>query len=709
MAPQRDHSLGLQLSLVLACLTILALGCGESECNRVCSNLPPETWLTSEAPIRTCDTFSVKIGWTGEDPDGSVDGFEVATLTAESIYIVLSDLELDPLVWGFTTASESTFTVALDSCCVSEGATADSLAYWAVFVRAVDNRGARDPRPEVAVIKACNVLPRVKIVTPDIPDTVMPCLPQELLVEWEGEDPDGDPTLLEYKYILLARDYIRPDWGELPPFSYEGSSGGHAAPPIGMWSEWVTADCTYVADLDVGFVPPSSRAFKYIVVTARDASGGVLTPDLFSVYNQDQNWFRFTTCQVTSGVELVIWSTILGRRTSRDRGGYFSEVSKAMPGSQVRFTFYAGENRGSCEITRAYRYYYDDPADPATSAWDEWIPVDPIRRPGNVPEWWVSFPEDGRPLVPEPGMHRFVAEAKDACGVISHCELQFEIPSCRRPRGICLIDDDRAKWVEPVWSGYEEAQDGLWDDILDGYEWQAFDTGRDYERGIPLELICDSQTVIWVADFNPEDPWTQLLQVCAGNLGNYLRTYVNSGGNLILIGRDPVYAAGYWPDGTPNPYHRATFTDWDFRPRWNSAFEETLYHWMWETFGIERMKLPAPALPIRALLPCDGCHPAFADTIMLGPEAGIIGYDFENAAYITRVRKDFDVIPLYSTGGVRDGDWVESGSDNPIAIYVPASGTRGHAAYIGVAEYWFDHAGMTHMIRELLYLFGHSP
>jgi hypothetical protein len=215
--------------------------------------------------------------------------------------------------------------------------------------------------------------------------------------------------------------------------------------------------------------------------------------------------------------------------------------------------------------------------------------------------------------------------------------------------------------------------------------------------------------VIWIVDQNSEGPWTGLLQVCAGNTGNYLGHYVETGGNLIVIGRDPVYAAGYWPDGTPEPWRRGDYSSWDFRPRWNSAAEESVYHWMWKTFGIAAMKLAVPPIPFTALWPCEGCHPAFTDAVELGPQASRIDGEIHNAAYITRLREGSDVVPLYSTALKQGDDWIDSGGDNLLAVYVPAQGRRGHAAWIGAPEYWFNGDQTKAMIRQLLELFGESP
>jgi hypothetical protein len=693
----------------LACVVAVVGGCGESDCRKAICNLPPETFVSYGPAEHGCSRFAVQVYWTGKDPDGRIEAFEVATLRGITEDTV-EDLDYDDLCWGSTTSRESTFVVDTDSCCVSEDAPPDSLVHWAVFVRAVDNHGARDPEPGSIFFQTCNVIPRVKIIYPEV-SPIIPwplCLPACFRLEWEGDDPDGNDAGLEYKYIALPEDMLDPGaiWPDLPPLDYEGSGGGNACPPVGMWSEWVPSDCTYVCDLDL--TPYAWPLYKsvFIMVTARDEGGALLAEHLWSVYNNDENWIKFAVCGPGAGVTLIIDGGILGIRASFRRGEYMTGISSVFAPAEVRFKFYGEESRARGEIAEAYRYYYDSPMDPSTSACDYWTRIEAIREEGRSPEWIVSFPEDGSAR-PQLGRHVFVAEIKDGCGIVSHCELHFEVLESERvPRGVYLVDDDRAYWLDPGWDGYEDEQDPFWEDILSGYEWDRFDTGRNYDEEVPVRFIANSSTVIWVVDGDFEHPSTQLLDLCSGRLGNYLHSYVKVGGNLIVMGLDPVCACGYWYDGSPNPDRRATYTSWDFRPCWRSAEQETAYHWMWDVFGIEKISVAMPPFPFTALWPCDGCHEAFADTIELGPQASRIDGRFGNAAYITQLRDDVNVVPLYGTARLGDSEWIDSGSHRLVAVYVPSDGVRGHAAYIGVPEYWFDHAKMKTMIRRILHLFG---
>jgi hypothetical protein len=115
-------------------------------------------------------------------------------------------------------------------------------------------------------------------------------------------------------------------------------------------------------------------------------------------------------------------------------------------------------------------------------------------------------------------------------------------------------------------------------------------------------------------------------------------------------------------------------------------------------------------IPYTALWPCDDCSGLYPDIIELGPEADNIYGVIENTVYITELRDDTDVRPIFSTAiRDRDGEWEHSErgeTPNYIAVYVPGNERRGHAAYLGFPEFWFDHDRIKALIRNLLEEFG---
>jgi len=702
----------LGLGIAAGCvLLLLFTACSEKAGGTRAINTPPETRIAFGPAENSLTYYKVLAYWYGTDQDGDVEYFEVKTIKNVERADIPPDIDWDSVgVWTATTSRESTFVLQADSCCQGEGENSSASASWGLFVRAVDNDGAASEEPAMVFFKASNAIPKVKIVVPaKLPIQAMP-VPAHPFVQWEGTDPDGDPSRLEYKYLVIPLADIKPSFPKLPPLSYEGSGGGYASPEVGMWSEWVPADCTFVRDLDLSLYRGTLEILR-IYVAVKDEGEAILTEKLFNSYNQSNNSIDIQVKAVPLGATAIIDGGSLGRRSSINVADYQSNVAGVFLGTEVSFRFWAEEDRSQGKFTESYRFYWDSPEDPG-SAWNYWTGTAPIRDPGNTPEWFVRYPLDGSSLTPALGRHVFVVELKDLNQVISHCEFALEIlegPRRAPEKKILLVDDDRATWLEPYWGLYEEKQDSLWMDILDGYNWEQFDTGDKYQYDLPIRQVDQSTTVIWVVDQDVDLPFTHLLKVCA-LLGNYLYSYVNVGGNLIIIGKNPVYASGYWPDGTPPYANRPQYIDWDFSPKWDSAREESLYNWNWDIFGIQRIKLASPAKPYNALWPCTACSEAFGDTIKLGPQADINGIRgaFQNSFYITELRDNFDVVPLYSTAIDTSGEWVDSGTDY-IAVYVPSHGLRGGAAYIGAPEYWFDHAKIKDLIRKLLEEFGEEP
>lgn len=340
----------------------------------------------------------------------------------------------------------------------------------------------------------------------------------------------------------------------------------------------------------------------------------------------------------------------------------------------------------------------------------------PEREGGGI-EWTVKFPPDGKPFAPPVGPHVFVAECRDITGVVSHTEFRIEV--LPGPQGkenlIYLVDDDRAKMLDQHPLNYEQNSHAFWVDILDGYNWDWWDTkdGQVYTREVPIRRVGDATTVIWLADFDDQGPQdAYLLKVCA-KLGNYLNSYVKVGGNLIIIGKDPVYDTMYWPDCPKvyDPDKRTSITSVDFTPRASEADSSKIYDFMWEAFGILKMQIASPPIPFKTAVPCE----AGWDTLATDAIPGTTWKRMDNAFYITEVRDDIDVHKMFSMIPLDNSDHptgpaqCERGGLEPmrlVGVYVAGDGTRGYAAYIGVPPWFFDHDQVKVMIRRLLEMFG---
>jgi hypothetical protein len=710
------------MTVVGAALVMLVAGCSEKGGGDRFLNEEPDTFISYGPAEDSLTYYKVEAFWYGADDDGDIERFEVTTVknvTRET----LDSLELDLLSWGPTTSRESTFVLAADSCCLGGDESSEALAPWGILIRAVDNDGAVDPEPASVFFRATNVIPRARMKVPERPPSTTSGaigLNRSPYFQWEATDPDGELPEIEYKYIVVYEGTKEEAFGGsrplqvfypefIPPLDSEWGDGSHSAPPVGYWSEWVPADCTFVRDINLS-VYAGTLEHLSVMVTARDEGGAHLPIDLFEAYNGNLNWVRFYVNLYSSGVTALIDAGALGTRNSTDRGEYETEVAGVFAGTEVSFRFWADEIPERGELGDAYRYYYDSPVAPDAS-WNYWTGTTAIRDPGITPQWFVRYPTDGSRFVPSLGRHIFVAEIRDLNKEVSHVEFNFEVlegPARLPDTNILLVDDNRAGWLGSAWIYHDEEEDSLWADILEPYTWEQFDTGPGYDEELSIRKVGLATTVIWVVDQDVNTN-THLLRVTT-ELGNYLNSYVKVGGNLIIIGRDAVYAHAYWPDGTPDPGLRASRTSYDFRPKVSLASGDTTYNFNWEAFGIAKMEIPGGirTTPFSALYPCewDGevieihdLHPDFFPTGSFG-----------NAFYVTEVREDIEVTRLF-TGAVRDslGEWVPGGCDDHIlGTYVPGDGTRGHAAYIGAPLYWFEHDKVKTLIRDLLEEFGET-
>jgi len=729
------------LLLLIIGMIVLLTGCSEKSGGSRIVNIPPDTFISFGPKENAFTYYKVKAYWYGADEDGAIDHFEV-TVVRDVTDSTLVLLDLESLDWGSTTSSGSTFVMIADSCCLdSTDKPSPTVEYageiWGILVRAIDNEGAVDPTPATVFFTATNIIPKVEIVLP--PRKVgIGFVPPHPYIEWEGEDPDGEATELMYKYIIIPNDSLNLGFPRLPPLDYEGHGppgDEHAAPPIGRWSEWVSADCTYVKGVDLSpFIHTAENPGDTInvYVTAKDEGGAYLPEKLFGSYNDWRNLIRFRIIATGGGVPIVLDGGGLGVRKSYLVSEYQNNVAAVFEGYEVAFKFWGSEDRRQGRIAAAYRYYYDNPDAPG-SAWNYWTGIsESERQRGVVPEWFVRYPADGSTFRPDLGRHVFVVEIKDVNEEVTHCELNFEVlrgPDPYGERKILLVDDHSGKAgicefpenLPPTFWQFEDSLDALWFDILDGYNFEIVDTGPGYKNKVPVRQVGAATTVIWVVDHDTEEPPTQLLQAC-WDYGNYLYSYVKVGGNVIIIGNDAVVDCAYWPDKdnrpeAPRPDIRSRLTSYTFTPVVTAA-GDTLYNFMWDVFGIKRMRTISGTF--NSVMGCDYCSEAWADTIppfVFDDGTGTLtNMVFTGAFYITDWRSPDDDDSLYVepmlTTAFRDesGDYTQSTSEGfPIAIYVPAHDGYGHAAYIGIDSFWFDHDGLKRIIRKLLERFGETP
>jgi hypothetical protein len=702
-----EHSCILWLVTGLSCLILTLQGCSEKGGGTRFGNVAPETFITVGPKEESCNYYKVRAYWYGTDLDGRIEGFEVAVIPDTAIAL-LADGDYEDLAWVHTVSSESTFVLTGDSCCVPDHDLWYGLSSWALLVRAVDNERARDPEPAVLLFQTCNVVPKVRITIPSLytPDCLS--FPPHPYIEWRGQDPDGDTEKLMYKYIVIPEKDLNSSIPRLPPLDMVDTAAvSYSAPGIGYWSEWVPADCTYVTDLDLSaWAGLGLEAVLRMYVTVKDEGGAILPENLYRIYSGSRNWLRFVVMPgVASSLQTVIDGGILGRRWSFGTTHYETTITSMFSGPEISFRFWAEETHNTWEVAEAYRYYFDYADDPSSSTWDRWILVEPLRQTDRWPEWIVRFPADVTSLSPEPGRHVFVVEVRDLNDLTSHCEFHIDILESPRgrPHSIYLVDDNvnDGLWESYLW--HEQGEDSLWAEILAGYNYDVFDTGPDFENRVSARPISYATTLIWaVGDDIVQD--TQLLRLCT-KYGNFLHSYVKSGGNLIIIGLNAIIAHAFWPDDRWLPHERATTTSYDFRPP-DIIGRDTTVNFNWDILGMETAAILGKQF--RTICPCEEGWPP----IEARPVPGHPDWDgtFVRAFVVTGVRSDIDVHTLYGPVPLDSGGQPEEPDCGRwLAVYVPGDETRGHAAYVGFPPYLCDPDQIKTMVRHLLDLFGEQP
>jgi len=172
-------------------LLILAglFGLNGCKSDKLIGNTPPETRLfvnelklTGENRLQSI----VRMHWAGEDKDGIVTAFEIS---------------LDNQNWSRVTVTDSLFRFDLN--------TAADTTDINFFVRAIDDKDARDPSPASLRVPIRNTPPVVKFDTSYVNDSLV--LPLKT-IGWTASDADGEASIRTIR--LKANDGA---WLDLPP------------------------------------------------------------------------------------------------------------------------------------------------------------------------------------------------------------------------------------------------------------------------------------------------------------------------------------------------------------------------------------------------------------------------------------------------------------------------------------------------------------
>jgi hypothetical protein len=501
------------------------------------TNLPPTVRITSGPVEGDTTLYSVRMSWSGEDPDGSIARFEYAIDPAGAfseeeianggpgiVSQVLHGQNGDPdttrvtkngvasFDWIHTTETSHRFefsTPSAESVLTGSGKvpTGRFLGMHAVYVRAVDNAGAVSA-PDKAAFTAETIAPTSHIVRPALQEEILDMGPR-MTLDWTGVDPDGTPQRpTGYQMKLLRLDTLSP-----PIPILQATPAVLLADP----TPWVS-----IAPPDTPLVIPLHTPAAYILgVRAVDVAGAV-EPFL----DLGRNVFKFQAF-LSGGKPEVTLQTAAGTFAFRGTAAPIEADFVAGLNLAVQVTCLAEQYGETCD---GWRWGIDLVDLDSPEGWSDWTTA------SNLPE--TRFPA--------PGFHVFYLEARDAAGNTTQCKLILNILDAPFDREVLLVDDSFDN-VAPT----DAQNDAFWQDLIADYvahsdlsleqffnfsAYGAEDRGTLMPQVPSLEELLRYKLVIWDSGPGGYNGDSALIRA-ALLLSPRLSVYLQAGGKVWLEGR----------------------------------------------------------------------------------------------------------------------------------------------------------------------------
>ncbi len=401
--------------------TFLA-GCGSDE-GTLAPNQPPDTEITSSVPANGESVpHQIEIRFSGRDADGNVPEFEYLLHTyprslGRFTDIVVPQPAVDDPGWGPAQGEGTRF--AIDLVAVADTLRADPRGdigdghfdrWHTLFVRAIDNEGARDASPDSRTFAAFTVAPDLWLLEPALPNPDVVELPRTFVMRWNGVDDIGDGRTqnpVSVRWALVSVNAIDVGTERVRDLLYDL--------PEDRWSDWLAwgvVDSTREARLRDVLAPASGDSFYAFAVQGLD-DGGAITPQFGDTPFVDSN---FGVLHVRS--DLPVGPRVPVREIQAGLGNWVFDGNTA-PQIQVDATGVDSvtvawgpmETRHYGGTSRDYRYGWDitNPNDDR-----QWSP------------WTVLRAAPPRPLTAT--VSRFFLQARDHIGQITTARVTFAKP-----------------------------------------------------------------------------------------------------------------------------------------------------------------------------------------------------------------------------------------------------------------------------------------
>jgi hypothetical protein len=640
-------------------------------------NVPPDTAITTGPPEGGDASYHVVLAWSGEDPDGSVDRFEIAWE--------------EPADWNPLTGGDSSFVVTADSCCGEPPAAGDSTASWAarfhhVFIRAVDDDREPDATPAARSFNAKTIAPRARIVLgPRDGGTA----PATMRVELTGVDDDG--VVVGYQYTLVTmREYV---WDGQLPFT---------TPRFLTWADTLTYhprpdgtyDDTRPARLDTGEVLVLSELpvlddlgaqnLYLLGVRAVDDAGAV-EPRL----QAPSNARIFSIGPPSDGPRLFVRSEEISRLQAS--APVFPALARIdMFAADISLQWAALPGPDGTRVS-AFRFAMAD-----TAEWSPWEPAS--ASPFESRFRWCA----------RPGPATFFVQAADALGAVSTTALKFNVfPPPSDSEGssrtvLVVLDTDAGELEQSLVlpRNYPSIERVLADDWFGDFRYQVFETHGTLRPG--ADLLARASSVVWVHTTDVADGDSSVL-ASYGQLGDpLLAAYVAAGGNLFLLGVQPSQALRYWLPlmdtspmivsypliFAPTPADPPRMLHWGYLHLGLAGIEQTVANT--NTGGMASVRLHVATSQVAG-------YPDLPFDPLTWPQG---------AAFRGFGHYDRGITPNES------GETIYTVDDTGTSLGVrrltgPSVG--GNTVYLGLHPYWVERPAFRDLVRAVLSDFGETP
>jgi len=516
-------------------------------------NAVPDTYISGTPPYLRETDFFVEFFWSGNDPDGRINGYQWKITTNGADGISVSDtLTVDPATgdtlhpWHFTTATDTVFFVSADSASfIDDYELPEHLRRFyqphTIFVRAVDDKGAVDPSPAMVTFTATTFAPTVYLTAPPSLRGVYPesqPVPPTFLVKWTGSDPDfelGTPTKI--RYMVKSALYINTFGSEVylsTRNEYQAVGDTIITFSDPGWSDWIP----YLTDPDARAQSFSADKLDaqgrlkhyFFAIQAQDTAGAVSLDRSYG--NGVKNFY---VNDVASPI-ISVRERYLG--SARGTGLYGRTVVDIAQNQPLLFVW-TGSAESYGGIVDGFRHGWDveDLTDDEDDGW--------------VTQFGMTDSHTRSDLkVFDSGSHVLTIECKDNAGLMTRYTFVLNVvpvPDAADQLPLLLIDDVQdivsQAWPDPNGIPYDNDiyRDGFWEEVLTvGSSVSGFNASRDVlDNQIELGAwgyrdVVPYKNIIWTSRFNRLSYIAQ----------NFQGRYVEQG-----EGEDPIPVEAYvWLD-----------------------------------------------------------------------------------------------------------------------------------------------------------------